>query len=341
MRINERNVALQDINEHSAIAVEGVHQISSKDELYNKAGLDFEVESVNLGTATGNENYDRFYGLRNSKTGHVYTVTGRKYTPIQNHELIDAFDEVREMYGAEYKAAGVMRGGSRVWVQAQLPKDYTFEIPNRKGDKINSMLTMLIGHDGIISNCIFPTSMRGACNNQFVAMTRESTRDYRIQHYSNWSDRLDLVKSVFAKNINSLKNMYTDFAALDSKAISKEELYNFLGELYPMKDDEDERTVNRHNDIAALFNRGAGNLGKSRWDAFNAVTEYVDHHQHATRMANAIENKNHEYIQNRIGSLSTPGGQMDRFKRKALNLLTGTPRFKKPVVKPAEITITA
>mgnify|MGYP003667662287 FL=1 len=341
MRINERNVALQDINEHSAIAVEGVHQISNKDELYSKAGLDFEVESVNLGEATGNDNYDRFYGLRNQKTGHVYTVTGRKYTPIQNHELIDAFDEVRKMYGADYKAAGVMRGGSRVWVQAQLPKEYTFEIPNRKGDKINSMLTMLIGHDGVISNCIFPTSMRGACNNQFVAMTRESTRDYRIQHFSNWSNKLDLVKSVFAKNINSLKSMYTDFAKLDSTAISKEELYNFLGELYPMKNQEDDRMVNRHNDIATLFSRGAGNLGKSRWDAFNAVTEYVDHHQHATRMANAIENKNHEYIQNRIGSLSTPGGQMDRFKRKALNLLIGTSRFVKPVVKPAEITITA
>ena len=42
MRVNDRNVALQDINEHSAIAVEGVHQISSKDELYTKAGLDFE-----------------------------------------------------------------------------------------------------------------------------------------------------------------------------------------------------------------------------------------------------------------------------------------------------------
>ena len=339
MRINERNVALQDINEHSAIAVEGVHQISNKDELYSKAGLDFEVESVNLGDATGNDSYDRFYGLRNNNTGHVYTVTGRKYTPIQNHELIDAFDEVRKMYGADYKAAGVMRGGSRVWVQAQLPKDYTFEIPNRKGDKINSMLTMLIGHDGVISNCIFPTSMRGACNNQFVAMTRESTRDYRIQHFSNWEDKLGLVKTVFAKNINSLKNMYTDFAKLDSTAISKEQLYNFLGELYPMKDQEDERTLNRHNDIATLFSRGAGNLGKSRWDAFNAVTEYVDHHQHATRMANAIENKNHEYIQNRIGSLSTPGGQMDRFKRKALNLLTGTPTFSKPVVKPVEIAL--
>ena len=180
--------------------------------------------------------------------------------------------------------------------------------------------------------------MRGACNNQFVAMTKESTRDYRIQHFSNYSNRLDLVKDVFAKNIDSLKNMYTDFAKLDSTVITKEQLYNFLGELYPMKNDEDERTTNRHNDIAALFSRGDGNLGKSRWDAFNAVTEYVDHHQHAARMANAIENKNHTYIQNRIGSLNTPGGQMDRFKRRALNLLTGTPTFKKPVVKSAEIT---
>ena len=338
MRINERNVALQDINEHSAIAVEGVHQISNKRELFTKAGLDFEVEQVNLGDATGDEGFKRFYGLRNSRTKDVYTVTGKKYTPIQNEESIDAFDEVRKMYGGEYKAAGVMRGGSRIWVQAELPKDYTFELPNRKGDKINSMITMLIGHDGIISNCIFPTSMRGACNNQFVAMTRESTRDYRIQHFSNYSNRLDLVKDVFAKNIDSLKNMYTDFAKLDSTVITKEQLYNFLGELYPMKNDEDERTVNRHNDIAALFSRGDGNLGKSRWDAFNAVTEYVDHHQHAARMANAIENKNHTYIQNRIGSLNTPGGQMDRFKRRALKLLTGTPTFKKPVVKSAEIT---
>ena len=341
MRINDRNVALQDINEHSAIAVEGVQNISKKSDLYDKLGLDFEVESVNLGEATGDDSYDRFYGLRNNKSGKVYSVVGRKYTPIQNHELIDAFDEVRGMYGGKYKAAGVMRGGSRIWVQAELPEKYSFDIPNRKGDSINSMITMLIGHDGIISNCIFPTSMRGACNNQFVAMTRESTRDYRIQHYSNYSDRLDVVKSVFAKNINSLKNMYTGFAKLDSKAMSKTELYNFLGEVYPMKDEEDERMVTRHNDIAALFSRGAGNLGQSRWDAFNAVTEYVDHHQHSTRMANAIENKNHEYIQNRIGSLSTPGGQMDRFKRRALNLLTTTDRFAKPVVKPAEITITA
>ena len=55
MRINDRNVALQDINEHSAIAVEGVHQISSKDELYTKAGLDFEVAQVNPVSLVGNE----------------------------------------------------------------------------------------------------------------------------------------------------------------------------------------------------------------------------------------------------------------------------------------------
>jgi phage/plasmid-like protein (TIGR03299 family) len=339
MRINERNVALQDINEHSSIAVEGVQNISKKSDLYDKLGLDFEVEAINLGESTGDESYNRWYGLRNNKSGDVYSVVGRKYTPIQNHELIDAFDEVRKMYGAEYKSAGVMRKGSRIWVQAELPKEYTFEIPNRKGDKINSKITMLIGHDGIISNCIFPTSARVACNNQFVAMTRESTRDYRIQHFSNYNNRLDLVKSVFAKNIDSFKNMYSGFAGLDSKAISKEELYNFLGELYPMKNEEDQRTVQKHDEIAALFSRGAGNLGKSRWDAFNAVTEYVDHHQHATRMVNAIENKNHEYIQNRIGSLSTPGGQMDRFKRRALNMLTDNPRFTKPIVKPVEFAL--
>ena len=47
----------------------------------------------------------------------------------------------------------------------------------------------------------------------------------------------------------------------------------------------------------------------------------------------------HTYIQNRIGSLSTPGGSMDRFKRRALNLLVEGD-FRKSRDKNTGITLT-
>jgi len=84
MRINDRNVALQDINEHSAIAVEGVQNISKKSDLYDKLGLDFEVEAVNLGRMTGDDSYDRFYGLRNNKSG---TMKFAKCTAVSINRL--------------------------------------------------------------------------------------------------------------------------------------------------------------------------------------------------------------------------------------------------------------
>ena len=38
-----------------------------------------------------------------------------------------------------------------------------------------------------------------------------------------------------------------------------------------------------------LFQHGKGNIGRTRWDAFNAVTEYFDHYEGSTRIANAID----------------------------------------------------
>lgn len=322
MIINNQNVALENINEFAQSPVEGVNsEIRSKSDLYDKLGLDFEVEAVNLSDLTGDDKFGRFYGIKNTRSGDIYSIVGKKYTPIQNSELIDAFDEVRQMYGGEYSAAGVMRGGSRIWVQATLPKKYTFNMPGRDGDEINSMITMLIGHDGIVSNVIYPNSKRGFCNNQFVSLLQESTRDLRIQHFSNYEKKIDMVRGLFHKNMDKLSSMYKSFSDLDSQVISKEELTTFLNKLYPVKNEEDDRTMNIHSDITALFKNGAGNLGRTRWDAFNAVTEYVDHHQNTTRLANAIERGNHEYVQNRIGSMNVPGGQLDRMKRRALNIL--------------------
>jgi hypothetical protein len=37
------------------------------------------------------------------------------------------------------------------------------------------------------------------------------------------------------------------------------------------------RTQNNHDSLMQLFRRGTGNEGRTAWDVFNSVTEFVDH----------------------------------------------------------------
>lgn len=37
------------------------------------------------------------------------------------------------------------------------------------------------------------------------------------------------------------------------------------------------KTINIREELNRLFEKGSGNHGNSRWDALNAVTDYVDH----------------------------------------------------------------
>jgi hypothetical protein len=56
--------------------------------------------------------------------------------------------------------------------------------------------------------------------------------------------------------------------------MSKEQMDEFLVKLIP---GDSGRPVARREELVSLFNDGAGNTGSSRWDAYNAVTEYVTH----------------------------------------------------------------
>jgi hypothetical protein len=72
-----------------------------------------------------------------------------------------------------------------------------------------------------------------------------------------------------------------------------------------------------------LFRNGQGNIGRTRWDAFNAVTEYFDHYEGATRISNAIERGQdvRKSMERRFLN-SLAGGQTNIVKHKAYELLT-------------------
>jgi hypothetical protein len=66
---------------------------------------------------------------------------------------------------------------------------------------------------------------------------------------------------------------------LAEQQVTKTYVEGFVNALMPAtKEEVSTRTENRRNQITSLFSTGRGNNGETKWDLFNAVTEYVDHH---------------------------------------------------------------
>ena len=83
---------------------------------------------------------------------------------------------------------------------------------------------------------------------------------------------------------------------LDNIKMTSNECRGFTAELLPdpeRKKDEKGKDIevrhtsripNRREKIVDLFANGAGNLGATRWDALNGLTEYVNHHNNIGKL---------------------------------------------------------
>ena len=82
--------------------------------------------------------------------------------------------------------------------------------------------------------------------------------------------------------------------------------------------------ANRREAIVDLFANGAGNLGATRWDALNGLTEWVNHHNNVGK----LEKQGRQAAERRLVS-TLMGGPQDQLMQRGLALLTNTKKFEK------------
>lgn len=130
-----------------------------------------------------------------------------------------------------------------------------------------------------------------------------------------------LIARFAAMELKMLINLQTQIeemnglvAKLDNQNMTRNEVEVFANRLFPAQDEEDvsTRTQNMREAIIVGFSRGAGNVGRTRWDAFNSVTEYMDHFS-------TFRATDYSAQENRFESLTTGGGA--KLKARALEML--------------------
>ena len=273
-----------------------ISNVASFDDLMDKAGFNFDVEKVPCHTPEGNA-LSGHYVVRREDSKHVLGVMRKRYTPVSNRHMFKPFHDTVQEYGATYETAGLIEGGKKCWISALLPS--SFELKNRPDDQIQQRILALGCHDGTKRNAYFSIAHRISCNNQLrLILQGASNSTYSVSHTKNWEAQWLDAQVGFDEAIRAHNTFESTANTLNEKDITVAQVRGFTNLLLPDREISEEvqklravrgrkastRIPSRREEIVNLFISGAGNRGASRWDALNAVTEYLDHHNQAKKL---------------------------------------------------------
>jgi len=320
-----------------------VSNVTSFDDLMDRAGFNFDVEKVPCHTPEGNA-LTGHYVVRREDSKHVLGVMRKRYTPVSNRHMFKPFHDTVQEYGATYETAGLIEGGKKCWISALLPS--SFELKNRPEDQIQQRILALGCHDGTKRNAYFSIAHRISCNNQLrLILAGASSSEYSVSHTKNWETQWLDAQLGFDLAIRAHKTFEDAANDLNDRNITVGQVRGFTNLLFPDREISEQekknriksgrkpssRIVNRREEVIDLFCSGAGNRGASRWDALNAVTEYLDHHNQAGKLEgkNGFRNAQRRFMSNVLG------GAGDITKQRAFDLLLHTSKFesvKEPIL---------
>jgi hypothetical protein len=275
------------------------HQAFDVDEILRKYDLDWELKSAQVKYHFDGE--DRFFRGKNvyfrSDNGNPIEVHGEKYGSVNNRATIEGVRDALGLFQGDAKinGGGTIDGGAGFYLRLKLPGTITL----RNGrDILSPELFINAFHNGK-ANRFSLMMYRHLCENTSTfemdkmvirALNKMNFGGLNGSHKSRLIHKGDTTVKM-EQIVEGMKNAIINakaFAAVASKMVetkltaeqAKQYFENVTitgGELKGEKPST--RVTNIRQNLGDLFTGGRGNFGVSLWDAYNAVTEYADHHR--------------------------------------------------------------
>ena len=250
-------------------------------EAITAAGLDYSVGLKELSTKDGSPVPQRKAVVR-SDTEEVLGVVGNSYVPIQNTECFSFLDAVVTEGRVEYHTAGALGKGERIWLLAKLPGN----IRVKGSDDITEKFLLLSNsHNGTSALRVYFSPIRVVCANTLAMAERKSRGEgVSIMHKGDLGAKVREAQTVLGLAAGFYDDVQVKADLLASYFPTRTQLERYFESLYPNPAAGNKtRASNVRTDLFRLFEEGKGQdiptIRHSAWAAFNAVTEYVDHHR--------------------------------------------------------------
>jgi phage/plasmid-like protein (TIGR03299 family) len=259
---------------------------ATAEEAIKAAGLDWEVQERKVYCRHSEDHMEEVLGWKALIRGDSHdtlSIQRDSYTPIQNTEAFEFFDEVVGEKKAIYHTAGGLGKGERVWILAKLPDDIVIK-EAKDEDRVEKYLLLFNSHDGTSALRMIFTPVRVVCNNTLTwAMRQGEGQGISIRHTKNAKEKVAEAQRALGLAVKYYDDLGGLMNQMAMKKVTKKVLQKYLQTLVPDNPEAkiNTRTKNIRDSILTTIRRGRGSEVKgvkgTWWAAYNGVTEYIDH----------------------------------------------------------------
>lgn len=236
--------------------------------------LDWEVEQLPLFFTDAEGNPVRFenrVAIVRSDNQYPLGVVSEDYETVQNKDLLALIRPMVDEGVLTVENMGYLGHGAKVFAQAKVNQEFRVI-----GESYNTFITLLNGHVGNTSVAIGPSAVRVICGNTF-SMAYANIGE-RFRHSVGVNERI-LETTAVIDFVNRSMQKYTESVEkIASSTCTSSQFRRFLEATYG-KELEKMRNVEKLNE---LFYGGAGNEGRTFYDAFNSVTDFSSNRSRKT-----------------------------------------------------------
>lgn len=203
------------------------------------------------------------------------------YHVIQNSDIWKAMEDALAGIPYEVVTAGSLGDCKRTFISIRLTGEKDSYV---RGDKFLDYLTFINSFDGFCTARLYGSNTRVVCQNTLnMSLGDKGFLDLSVKHTSGAAVKFADMAATVQTYLQSKKAAYADLAALAERPISHATAENLLAGF--LSDPKDEtmavRSLNQGKRMFQLFKTGKGNMGQTRYDLLNGVTEYYTHETNA------------------------------------------------------------
>lgn len=261
----------------------------SKDAL-RLAGLDWKVYQREVYTDSGIRIDGYRANVRNTDNKVLGVVTER-YKIVQNEEAF-AFTDALLGKGVRYETAGSLQEGRKVWLLAQLPKEYIIS-----GEQISPYLVFSNSHDGSAAVRVAVTPIRVVRNNTLNLALSTAKRSWAMVHTGNIKGKIHEAQETLFMAETYMNKLGKEFETLKRQKLSDRQIKEYIELLLPLEKTTSLVTAKNvkklRDDLRARY-YDAPDLqdvgGNNAYRFINAVSDFATHNEPLRRTTNYKEN---------------------------------------------------
>lgn len=236
--------------------------------------LDWTVEQrpVFFPDSEGNPvRFENRVAIVRSDNEYPLGIVSEDYETVQNKDLLALIQPMVEEGVLVIENMGYLNHGAKVFAQARVNKE--FEVI---GEDYKAYITILNGHCGNTAVAIGPSAIRVICGNTFSMAYANITE--RFRHSEGVNQKVLETKAVVDFVENAMRKYTANVEKIANRSCTATQFRAFIEATYGKEIDK-MRNVEKLNE---LFYRGAGNEGKSFYDALNSVTDFSSNQSRKT-----------------------------------------------------------